>query len=426
MKQEAHSRVRSFAVALAPLVAGAVVISAIVQRFHLHVSVTLPFVIGVLVMFFTFLYAPLAVAQVLLLLSHRRHGRAPPSGSQDVTPPFPGRKVVVVVTTNGENPTVVETVVRTVAGYKLPVELFVLREASDRFAYSAPTLTVPAEYVTPRGSRHKLRALHYGISRLHEMGYGAETYICHLDDDSIPSKPYLAHIFRMKEEAGQGCLRLREHGHHLFSTLADMVRVSDCDAFCSYFNRKHAPKAVHGEGLVIRADVEYAIGWDFATFGADDFIMGQTLVLKGYSFGYIPHHVFVAPPLSARDFFRQRRRWMISILWARHLLARLNRRNLYWILYRYSVGWAGFLGMFLVVVGAVVHPSLPWFVEAMAAFNLVSYFAFYQYGVAQTAKRYALPMLLLQFPVAMYEGATLVYSALFPPNRSVFDVIRKA
>jgi hypothetical protein len=32
---------------------------------------------------------------------------------------------------------------------------------------------------------------------------------------------------------------------------------------------------------------------------------------------------------------------------------------------------------------------------------------------------------MLQIPVALYEGGTLIYSLLFPPNIDSFDVITK-
>lgn len=124
----------------------------------------------------------------------------------------------------------------------------------------------------------------------------------------------------MPYDAGQGVIRLKSYGKHLFSTLADMIRPSDCDIYCKYFNSKGKPKAVHGEGLVIRSDIEYEIGWDYATYCGEDFLIGQKIVDKGFRFGYIPYDIYISPPLNTKDFYKQRRRWMYGVLWSLNLL----------------------------------------------------------------------------------------------------------
>ena len=378
----------------------------------------LPYLLSALVL----VYAPLSVGQVALFVWNRR--RRP-------TPIVPGegvdsdRRVVVVVCTNGENPSIVEKILATIRSYALPVESFVIKEARDPVAYSGVEIVVPADYRTPQESRRKERALQYGIEFLHARGYGRETYICHLDDDSIVSREYLLHIFGMREEAGQGSIRLREHGHHLLSTLADLVRVADCESWCTYFNARHRPKAVHGEGLVIRADVEHAIGWDYATYCGEDFLMGQLLVSRGYRFGHIPHTVSIAPPVTRRDFFLQRRRWMYGILWSRRRIAKESRTSWWWVLYRYAAGWTGFVGLFLMFFALATHPDLPGWLVGLGVFNFASYCLTYQVGAYRTKRRYMPSVLGLQLVVALYEGLTLPYALLWKPDPLGFDVIRK-
>jgi hypothetical protein len=365
-------------------------------------------------------YSPISVGQLLLFvqgLGRARGVRNPP--------PVPGRRCVVEICTNGENPLVVEKLVAAIAEYRLPVETFVVKEEYDPFRYSALELVVPAGYRTANGSRTKERALQYAIEQLHARGYGAETYICHLDDDSLVSREYLLHILGMPEEAGQGSIRLREHGHHLLSTLADLIRVFDCEAWCSFFNARYRPKAVHGEGLVIRADAEFSIGWDYGTYCGEDFLMGQLLVARGYRFGHIPHAVAIAPPLNPRDFLRQRRRWMYGILWSTGKIARASRPALGWVLYRYVAGWTGFVGLFVVTYGLIAHPTLPFWLLGLSAFNFASYCLTYQIGAYRTGRRYMPAVLLLQPVVAFYEGLALPYSLLWKPDRNRFDVIRK-
>ncbi|MBX8631288.1 MAG: glycosyltransferase [Thermoplasmata archaeon] len=368
------------------------------------------------------LYFPIALMQDWLLVRNRNTFRSECTHDGGKVE---GRRVICVVTTNGQNPMVVEHILSVLRSYNLTVELFVIKEEKDRFSYSASQIIVPRDYRTVNNTKNKMRALQYGIQYLHDRGYGSETYICHLDDDSLVTEEYIEHIFRMKEHAGQGYLRLRKTGIHMLSTLADMVRVSNCDSFCHFFNSTGHPKSVHGEGLVIRADIEYALGWDYSTYGADDLIMGQLIVRAGYSFGFIPHPIFIAPPVSARDFYKQRRRWIMSILWSSKKIREIDSRTMDWLLYRYAVGWTGVVGLIVFILGIIYGFTLPWPIEAVLVFNLLSYFLFYQYGSARTARKYMLPMALLQFPVALYEGGTLIYSLLFPPAKDSFDVITK-
>ncbi|MBX8645961.1 MAG: glycosyltransferase [Thermoplasmata archaeon] len=368
------------------------------------------------------LYFPIAFMQDWLLLKYRKTFATQCDHSGKAVE---GRRVLCVLTTNGQNPRVAEHILSVLHSYNLNIELFVIKEERDRFSYPAREVIVPKDYMTAHDTRNKMRALQFGIEYLHGCGYGSESYICHLDDDSLVSEEYLEHVFRMEEHAGQGHLRLRKTGVHMLSTLADMVRVSNCDSFCHFFNSTGHPKSVHGEGLVIRADVEYALGWDYGTYGADDLIMGQMIVRSGHSFGFIPHPIMIAPPVSARDFYKQRRRWIMSILWSSRRIREIDAKTMDWFLYRYAVGWTGVLG-FLVFVACIFYGLvLPLPIYIILVFNLGSYFLFYQYGSARTSRKYMIPMALLQLPVALYEGGTLIYSLLFPPARDSFDVITK-
>jgi cellulose synthase/poly-beta-1,6-N-acetylglucosamine synthase-like glycosyltransferase len=370
--------------------------------------------------FVVLIYFPLGVMQVSGIISNviHRHDEI------NMPQPVPGRRLVVEIVTNGQNPDVVDSITGTLESYGMAMEIFVVKEEHDTHRYMAREITVPASYSTPNGSLTKLRALHYAISVLHELGYGSETYICHLDDDSIVEKNYLLYIMGMTAVAGQGEIRLRDYGTHLMSTLADLVRVSDCDIYCRHFNSRGRAMFVHGEGLTIRADVEYEIGWDFSTYGADDVMMGN-LISRKYGFSRIPFHVYVSPPLSARDFYRQRRRWLMAIVYARKKLWSVSRRLMAFLFYRYIVGWTGMLGLAYVIYSIFFRLPLPPVILAISLFNTASYFMVYQYGALRTKKKYSPIVLILQYVVAFYEGATLWYALLFPPDRNGFDVIRK-
>jgi len=370
-------------------------------------------------------YTPFGMYQMYLVLRHvfpkkRKEADAYPKKDKR-------NEVIVVITTNGKATDVVEKIVATIDAYGLGIRQYVIKEERDSFVYSCEQIVVPKDYSTANGSRNKMRALQYGIERLHAMGYGKETYVCHLDDDSIVTKDYLEYIGdRMTSEGGQGCLRLREFGHHLLSSLSDIVRISNCEAWCCHSNPKNRPMFVHGEGLVVRADVEYEIGWDYGTYGADDLIMGLE-ISKRYRFDEIPSgYIEIAPPTSTKDYYKQRRRWFWSIFKNEGKVRRLDLRTYLMYLYMYLVGLTGIIGFFLLPYSLIFEPSLTPWLTPFWMINIVCFFSYYQFGAYYHGSvKYAVLLFILQLPIAFYDGMTLIYSLIFRPDFTTFETIKK-
>ena len=335
--------------------------------------------------------------------------------------------VIVAITTNGMATDVVEKIIKKVRGYDVASEIFVVKEERDTFTYSCREITVPADYECENGSRCKMRAMQYGIEALHEMGYGKETYICHLDDDSIVTQPYLEFVkYRMYAEGGQGCIRLRAWGRHLFSSLSDIVRISNCEAWCKRCNYRNRPQFVHGEGLVVRADVEYEIGWDYGTYGAEDLIMGLS-ISKAHTFDVIPvGHIFIAPPTTTTDYFKQRRRWFWSLMNNKGVVRRLSFKTWLFYMYMYINGFLGLITLFMFPIMLLLHPILSDFTIFIAVLNMVCFFAYYQFGATYMhSVPISITMFILTIPVAFYDGMTSIYAILRPPDFTTFETIKK-
>ena len=157
----------------------------------------------------------------------------------------------------------------------------------------------------------------------------------------------------------------------------------------------------------------------------EDFIFGQEMTVAGYRFAHIPYNILIAPPITTRDFLKQRRRWTWGIFAAWSRVTKLSRATMAWVLYRYSVGWTGFASFYLFVYSVAVHIQIPLWLEVVATTNLVVYFAYYQVAAMKTQLRYMPLMFVLQFPVALYEGLALPYAVLFPPNQKAFETVVK-
>ncbi len=376
--------------------------------------------------FVTLFYLPMAVYQTFLMFSGLHNTDEKYFAARERLPE--PNNVIVVITTNGMAVDVVEWIISSIEGYGLDIGIYVIKEERDAHAYSCREIAVPADYVCPNDSRSKMRALQYGIGALHGAGYGPETYICHLDDDSLVDREYLEYVMHyMTGEGGQGCIRLREFGRHMFSSLADIVRISNCETWCKRRNKHDNPMFVHGEGLVVRADVEYEIGWDYGTYGAEDLIMGLEISKRG-TFSHIPcGNIRISPPVTARDYFKQRRRWFWSIFKTGGKLRRLNPRVHLTYMYMYAIGITGLISLLLLPVMLLSVYEIPLPILAACLFNLVAFFGYFQFGALYCSGRRpcAMTLLLTQIPVAFYDGFSILYALATRPNFEVFETIKK-
>ena len=364
-----------------------------------------------ILIFFGIVAAPFSILQPILLIRNRnlrkyRH-----------RPPVPGRRIMVLITTVGRASSVVNHIIDVTRSDGLDVDIRVLIEDYDHSHYNADTIVVPESYQTGRNSQNKHRALHYFSQWLKDNGYGSETYVIHLDDDTYVTGEYIQHVFSMVEHAGLGTVRLREYGHSLFSTLADFGRITDYDSYVSFFSHRHRPIGVNGEGLTIRADIESELGWDFGPVAAEDLVMGQRIFAAGYSFGYIPGYVMIAPATTAMDFYRQRRRWVDHFFRSARDVWKLRKAAVLWFGYLYLFGWGTLTGLIIwaLVIFVGYNPPVP--VLIILTYELIMAFMSKQYGAwTVKEKRYRLIMLIMQIPVAIFESGTFFYWVLARPK----------
>src|SRR5215831_14026269 len=70
------------------------------------------------------------------------------------------------------------------------------------------------------------------------------------------------------------------------------------------------PTFIHGSNLLVRSDIEDAVGWDFGDSLTEDQRFGYEAHKKfGAIIGWHGGMVVEQPPLNVKDTFRQRRRW---------------------------------------------------------------------------------------------------------------------
>lgn len=188
-------------------------------------------------------------------------------------------------------------------------------EADDLFY-----LVVPREYTTPLGSKNKARALNYA---LHHSPLGEHQWIVHMDEESHPTRSVVIGIAAMIDEeenrhpgvprVGQGTITYhRDWKNHPFFTLSDCIR-SGSDLGRLYLSMKIGVPVfgLHGSFIVIRNDVEKAVGFDVGPRGSltEDAWWGTLAMDQGIRCRWVEGHVAEQCTQKVTDFLKQRRRW---------------------------------------------------------------------------------------------------------------------
>jgi egghead protein (zeste-white 4 protein) len=275
-----------------------------------------------------------------------------------------------------------------------------LREWIERFGKLAEPIrivNVPADYTTPLGARFKTRANQYAMETRREAGENTEEcFVYHLDDDTHIGKDTAASLAEFIELDGDHCFLAQgilTFPHELtlskFCRLADSIRpADDLTRFAFFTGFLGTPLGgLHGEHLVVRADIEDEIGWDFPDTVIEDAYFAieyaqkypkRSTTLNSYSYG--------ASPASVRDLLRQRRRWIEGLL---HLA--FNRRlplvpklPLLYSIFTWSLAPLQFVGLALLISYATgldnTSPISPVFIP-LWALSLAGVFWFYLEGL---------------------------------------------
>jgi egghead protein (zeste-white 4 protein) len=185
-------------------------------------------------------------------------------------------------------------------------------------------IVVPRDYVTPKRSRFKARALHYAM--LHSPLPG-DAWIVHLDEETQPTSSGIKGICRMiAEEETSGRLRVGQGGilyhrawrEHPLLTLADNLRTGD-DFARFYFQHRLGTTifGLHGSYIVVRNDVEKATGgFDFGPQGdiTEDAFWALVGMQQGMRCRWVDGYLEEQATMSFMDFMKQRRRWFHGLI----------------------------------------------------------------------------------------------------------------
>jgi cellulose synthase/poly-beta-1,6-N-acetylglucosamine synthase-like glycosyltransferase len=293
------------------------------------------------------------------------------------------KRIIYTITTRGENLTTLRNSFDSVRywlrkvkedhGLKFRSEIWVVTE-EDRFreergffegmeGAGATLVVVPEGYETPNHSGFKARALQYACEVRLDRGIDTpDDWVYHQDTETMVGEDtVLGNLDFMDTDDGRligaGIILYPQDWKYRFNSVEETTRsVGDLGAMGQMKIWGVVPFGYHGSHLIVRADVENDIGWDFGRVRSEDLLFslklrerfgGVTRRLKGFA--------YEKPPFTIHDQLKQRRRWILGSM---EVLARRDVKTKYKLPLVYSLGsWLSALPSITATVVGLLYPT---------------------------------------------------------------------
>jgi cellulose synthase/poly-beta-1,6-N-acetylglucosamine synthase-like glycosyltransferase len=303
--------------------------------------------------------------------------------------PINPKRLIFQITTIGNMEIVQESVnninrICREVGYENYV-IDVVSEVVETFD-GATTLTVPQNYSTPNNAQYKARALQYAVEQREKTGENTtDIWVYHLDDESMITKQgllsILDHMDNNREPIAEGLITYPNKinvGSKIVKYL-DAVRPTFCYTCYAMLKSQSKPDWLHGSNLLLRADIEKGVGWDFPNTCAEDSLFGYVAYKKyGAVFGWHGGVLEEQSPFSFSDFIKQRQRWIKGNI---ENLGRLGMWEKAKATYRLTSWFLGAVSFFSVIPSLFIEQWYPLFLAPIFVLNTIILFGIYQIGL---------------------------------------------
>ncbi|WP_337862453.1 glycosyltransferase family 2 protein [Nitrososphaera sp.] len=212
----------------------------------------------------------------------------------------------------------------------------------------------------------KGRALQYAVEHRRRQGKNTKKYwIFHMDDESyVTPQTVLAALKFIKKGRGvasEGPIfyPLKFESASRLTAIAESIRPFACYDCVSQMTHP-PPLHMHGSNLLVRSDVEDAIGWKFGPTLAEDQMFGFKVYEK-YGPGSMGWHggmLLEQPPLNIRDHFFQRRRWVLGTMQNMDKFPALHRFKLMYKSVTYFLGFASAVASTFIMLSNYIPAAL--------------------------------------------------------------------
>lgn len=268
---------------------------------------------------------------------------------------------------------------------------------------------VPPSYATPNYSRFKARALTFLQEQVQPQ---QEDWYIYLDEESLVNEHMLAGVYRFiwrsikaeqralkkgKQPASAGLIgqgAILYQGGNWFFRGADALRTADdLGRFRLQYALGTPMFGVHGSYIVLRGIHDKELSFDVGTANSvtEDAAWALRAWSKGFRFAWVRGYLHEQPPQKARDFVRQRSRWLSGI---RAVLKDQETPFRYRLcLGMFTVLWQlAFLPFLIAVVALFTHASPFYWMRLPADFAWATFTLAYLQGI-DIQSRYPHPFL---------------------------------
>jgi egghead protein (zeste-white 4 protein) len=316
-------------------------------------------------------------------------------------------------------------------------QTFLVADVDDEaLDVNAKRIIVPADYTCK--TTYKARALNYALRFLPNS---ESEWVLHLDEDALATtqgvKSVLNYITHDGKPVSCGPSYFLPQGKRMFlNTLGEAQRHWTLYWLASML-KGGAPAYLNGSNLLVRSDIEQAVGWNFDGFCGfgEDTRFGYLAKEKfGDIFGWHGGITFEQQPATTLGLIRQRRRWFTSSV----KYFRFIPRTLTLVLRRVytTVSWISGATIAVLLIPRLLGfdplPASEAWVLPLLAVTFALWFARYGIGVYRNMKYSVLTagrktffyLSLMAVPAAEILCALGLFWAIIQPPRQ-FDITPK-
>jgi len=184
-------------------------------------------------------------------------------------------------------------------------------------------ISTPRSYKTPNNTLFKARALHYASQVRVERGINTcDDWVYHQDTETMIGEDTVLGNLDFIGDAddncivGSGIILYPQDWRYQYNSVEETTRsVGDIGAMGQAEMWGATPFGYHGSHIIIRADIENEIGWDFGKSHSEDLLFSLNLRKRyGAVTSRLKGFAYEKPPLSFTDHLKQRRRWILGLL----------------------------------------------------------------------------------------------------------------
>jgi egghead protein (zeste-white 4 protein) len=265
----------------------------------------------------------------------------------------------------------------------------VVTDSQNDFFAEANMIHVVATYQTPNKTKYKARALQYAVEwRRARRENRSDIWIYHLDSETVIDPNCVIHALKHTEISDEPiALGLNVFPNKFFESNRISAFIEGIRATGNYDIavqiKENKIYYLYGSNLLVRADVEDKVGWDYDTLAEDSAFGQRAFYDMNYKIGIFGAIAHEQPALSIMQSIKQRERWFYGSVQNLPLIPR-------WLKFRQLVrliSWVlGAPAGVVTIIALVIHQSIPLFLMPVFLFNYGTIIFIYTFGLRQNIK----------------------------------------